>query len=154
MPSPPDATSTPDTGPRPDPSLAPLADPAAAPAGAPSEAPAGAPPEAPGPAPRAPHPGPSGETARDDVMTSWLRTTVPTLWGASVTAATTALAPHLPAGLGDAAAAWLGSEATTLAVAVGAVAVWHATWRRLERRAPRWLVRLALGSPRTPSYAP
>jgi hypothetical protein len=122
MPSPPDATSTPDTGPGPEPGLA---------------------------TPSAP----AGETA-SDVMTSWLRTTVPALWGASVTAATTVLAPHLPAGLGDAVAAWLGSEATTLAVAVGAVAVWHATWRRLERRAPRWLVRLTLGSPRTPSYAP
>lgn len=96
---------------------------------------------------------PRGET-EGDLVTSWLRTTVPTLWGATVSAALAAVTPHLPADLSQPLEAWLSSDSTTLVVAVGAVAAWHATWRLLERRAPRWLVRLALGSPRTPSYAP
>lgn len=96
---------------------------------------------------------PRGET-RGDLVTSWLRTTVPTLWGATVSAALAAVAPHLPADLAQPLEALLSSDSTTLVVVVGAVGAWHATWRLLEQRAPRWLVRMALGSPRTPSYAP
>lgn len=91
--------------------------------------------------------------AGDDLMTSWLRTTVPTLWGASITAALAAIGPRLPDWLADPLGAALGSETTTLLVTVTAVAGWHGVWRRLESRVPRWLARAALGSSRPPTYA-
>lgn len=87
-----------------------------------------------------------------DLVTSWLRTTVPAIWGASVTAGLAAVEPHLPAWAATPLGAALGDESTTLLVTVAAVAGWHAAWRHLEARAPRWVVRLALGSARQPSY--
>jgi hypothetical protein len=88
----------------------------------------------------------------NDLVTSWLRTTVPAIWGASVTAGLAAVEPHLPAWASTPLGAALADESTTLLVTVAAVAGWHAAWRHLEARVPRWLVRLALGSPRQPSY--
>lgn len=90
--------------------------------------------------------------ASGDLMTSWLRTTVPTLWGATVTALLAAAGPHLPAWAAAPLGAALGDESTALFVTVAAVAAWHAAWRRIEGRVPRWVARAALGSSRRPTY--
>lgn len=87
-----------------------------------------------------------------DLVTSWLRTTVPTLWGASTAAALSALAPSLPTWSAAPLGAWLSDESTTLLVTVAVVAAWHAGWRRLEGRVPAWVARVALGSARRPTY--
>jgi len=89
---------------------------------------------------------------RSDLVTSWLRTTVPTIWGATVTAILAAAGPHLPAWAAGPLASALGDESTALLVTVTAVAVWHAAWRRVEAHVPRWVARAALGSPRRPTY--
>jgi hypothetical protein len=90
--------------------------------------------------------------AGDDLMTSWLRTTVPALWGATVTATLAAIGPHLPAWAAVPLGAALGDESTTLLVTVAAVAAWHGAWRRVEGHVPRWVARAALGSSRRPRY--
>lgn len=100
-----------------------------------------------------PDPRPPGPE-RSDLVTSWLRTTVPTIWGATVTAALAAAGPHLPTWAAGPLAVALGGESTALLVTVTAVALWHAAWRRVEAHVPPWLARAALGSSRRPSYSP
>ena len=96
----------------------------------------------------------SSGAAHGDLMTSWLRTTVPTLWGATVTAGLAAAGPHLPAWAAGPLAGALGDESTALLVTVTTVALWHAVWRRTETHVPRWVARAALGSSRRPTYPP
>ena len=95
-----------------------------------------------------PPPAPPG-----DVMTSWLRTTVPTLWGATAAAALSALGPSLPDALAGPLSTLLTHDSTSLLVTVASVAAWHAAWRRAEPHVPRWVARLVLGSARRPSYS-
>lgn len=94
-----------------------------------------------------PPPAPPG-----DLMTSWLRTTVPTLWGATAAAALSALSPSLPDVVAGPLGTLLTHESTSLLVTVAAVATWHAAWRRAEPHVPRWVARIVLGSARRPTY--
>lgn len=48
----------------------------------------------------------------------------------------------------------LDSDVLLLLVVTLVVTAWYWLWRRLEDHVPLWLVRLVLGSARTPSYAP
>lgn len=89
-----------------------------------------------------------------DRAVSWLRTTVPVLWGTVVAAILRAVSPHLPGDLGAALATWLSSETTIALVTAAAIAAWYALWRWAEPRIPDWLTRLVLGSARPPAYAP
>ena len=95
---------------------------------------------------------PTTAPERSDLVTSWLRTTVPTIWGATVTAILAAAGPYLPAWAAGPLSSALGDESTALLVTVTAVALWHAAWRRVETRVPRWVARAALGSSRRPTY--
>lgn len=92
-------------------------------------------------------------TALSDRTVSYLRTIVPTLWGALVATILRVLGPHLPGDVGTAFADVLSSELVLTLVVTVAIALWYWLWRRLERRVPDWLVRLVLGSARTPGYA-
>jgi hypothetical protein len=87
-----------------------------------------------------------------DRAVSWLRTTVPVLWGTVVAAILRTATPHLPGDLGTALADWLGSETTLALVTAAAIAAWYALWRWVEPRIPDWLTRLVLGSAQTPVY--
>jgi hypothetical protein len=87
-----------------------------------------------------------------DRAVSWLRTTVPVLWGTIVAAILRNASPHLPGDLGTALADWLGSETTLALVTAAAIAAWYALWRWAEPRIPDWLTRLVLGSARAPIY--
>ncbi len=92
-------------------------------------------------------------TALSDRAVSYLRTVVPTLWGAVVATILRITSPHLPGDVGQALADLLGSELALTLVLTAAIAVWYWLWRRLEHRIPDWAVRLVLGSARTPGYA-
>ncbi|RZU61728.1 hypothetical protein [Zhihengliuella halotolerans] len=82
------------------------------------------------------------------MLTSILRTVIPTLWGGLITwlvGALPVLAP-LKADLleyGDLLVPVLAS------IIIG---TWYALWRWAEPRLPAWLVRILLGSARSPSY--
>lgn len=92
-------------------------------------------------------------TALSDRAVSYLRTIVPVLWGSIVATILRVISPHLPGDVGQALADLLESElALSVATAAG-IAGWYCVWRRLERRIPDWLVRLVLGSARTPGYS-
>ncbi|QIK82978.1 hypothetical protein [Sanguibacter sp. HDW7] len=92
-------------------------------------------------------------TVLSDRTVALLRTAVPGLWAALVTTLLRIISPHLPGDVGTALAALLRSElALTLVVAL-VLALWYWLWRRIEHLVPDWLVRLALGSARTPGYA-
>ncbi len=84
------------------------------------------------------------------MLTSILRTIVPALWG-SVIGWLLSIVPALEPvreqllGLGDLATPIIG------AVLIGA---WFAFWRWLQPRLPDWLVRILLGSAKTPVYEP
>ena len=82
-----------------------------------------------------------------DRVTSWLRTVVPTAWAALITLAVDNL-DWLPQPLVD----WLNSEAAVALVMTATLAIWYTAWRWAEPKLPDWLTRLALGSPRQPSY--
>lgn len=92
-------------------------------------------------------------TAMSDRAVSYLRTIVPTVWGALVVTVLRVLGPHLPGDVGAALGDVLSSELVLTFVVSVAIAVWYWLWRRLERHVPDWLVRLVLGSARTPGYA-
>ena len=83
-----------------------------------------------------------------DRAVSLLRTFVPTAWGAVIGF----LLPYLP-WLPEPVAAWLASEAVVAFVVGLAIVAWYAVWRWAEPKVPAWLVRLVLGSSKTPSYA-
>ena len=98
-------------------------------------------------------PDPSGGELSGRVV-AILRTAVPAWWGSLAAWLLAQLATHLPADVTTALADLLNSEtAKALAVAL-AIAAWYSLWRALERHVPAWLVRIVLGSARTPTYAP
>lgn len=83
-----------------------------------------------------------------DRVVAYLRTTVPALWGTLVA---WLLARYvLPAEVVD----LLTSDVLVVAVTSLVVLAWYALWRWLEPHVPDWLTRLALGSAKTPIYAP
>jgi len=89
-----------------------------------------------------------------DLVTSWLRTVVPGLWSALVTALLTWATASAPWLLGVFDALHIDLESPTTAVFVMGVvlAIWYAIWRRVEPHVPDWLSRVALGSAKAPSY--
>ncbi|MCR6706538.1 MAG: hypothetical protein NVV66_18245 [Cellulomonas sp.] len=93
-------------------------------------------------------------TALSERAVATLRTAVPALWGLLVSALLGALAGRLPSGVYEVVERVLGSETLVLLVVTVVITAWYWLWRRLEDHVPLWLVRLALGSARTPSYAP
>ncbi|KMM44849.1 hypothetical protein CWIS_13525 [Cellulomonas sp. A375-1] len=93
-------------------------------------------------------------TALSDRAVATLRTAVPTLWGLIVTTLLGTLAGRLPDELYAIVERVLGSDGLLLLVVTLVVTAWYWLWRRVEDHIPLWLVRLALGSARTPSYAP
>jgi len=99
-------------------------------------------------------PATDARTALSDRAVATLRTAVPALWGTLVTVLLGALAGHLPDDVHTALAGVLGSDVVLAAIVAVVIAAWYAGWRRLEPHVPLWLVRLVLGSARTPSYAP
>lgn len=74
---------------------------------------------------------------------SWIRTTVPVVWGFLLTF----LATRLPD-----VYALMDNPAILAAVTGAAVLAWYSLMRWLEPRLPAWLTRLVLGSNRQPSY--
>jgi hypothetical protein len=91
---------------------------------------------------------PSGELS--DRVVATLRTAVPALWGTVVAWLLARLVGVLPPDLADPLAAALGSDVVVALV----IAAWYALWRWAEPHVPAWLVRVVLGSARTPAYAP
>ncbi|MCZ2261597.1 hypothetical protein [Isoptericola sp. QY 916] len=84
----------------------------------------------------------------NEKVTAWLRTAVPALWGTLLAWALAQWA--LPAPLTE----LLSSDVLVSALVALAVGAWYALWRWLEPRLPAFVVRLVLGSARTPTYAP
>ncbi|MCP2265583.1 hypothetical protein ACFQHV_00925 [Promicromonospora thailandica] len=91
-----------------------------------------------------------------DLVASWLRTVVPTVWSAVIGTVLAWLAVH---------AGWvldvlelLNIDPTSTAFTTGVVtlvlAAWYLGWRKLEPYIPDWLTRLVLGSAKMPTYAP
>ena len=91
-------------------------------------------------------------TVLSDRAVYYLRTIVPVLWGSIVATILRVISPHLPGDVGQALADFLESELALSLVTAAGIAGWYWVWRRLERRIPDWLVRLVLGSARTPGY--
>jgi len=89
-----------------------------------------------------------------DRVVALLRTAIPALWGTVVAWALARLAGVLPTDLADTLGSALQSEAAVAFVVLAAITAWYALWRWAEPHVPAWLVRLALGSARTPVYAP
>lgn len=76
---------------------------------------------------------------------SWLRTVVPTAWGAVVTFLLSRV-PELHEALVN--------PAVTMAVTGAVVAAWYTLWRWLEPHVPAFLTAFLLGSNRQPVYPP
>lgn len=91
-------------------------------------------------------------TALSDRAVALLRTAVPGLWAALVTTLLRIISPHLPGEVGIALADLLRSELAVTFVVVLVLALWYWLWRKVEPLVPDWLVRLVLGSARTPWY--
>lgn len=83
------------------------------------------------------------------LLTAFLRTIVPALWGSFIAWLIGALPILAPLESQLAGLAELALPVIT-AVIIGA---WYAFWRWLEPRLPDWLTRAVLGSAKTPSYA-
>lgn len=90
-----------------------------------------------------------------DFVTSWLRTVVPGLWSALVTALLAWAVTSAPWLLDvfEALHIDLESPATVVFVMGLVLAIWYALWRRIEPHVPDWLSRLAMGSAKMPLYA-
>ncbi|WP_205601444.1 hypothetical protein [Cellulomonas iranensis] len=95
---------------------------------------------------------PSGELS--DRVVATLRTAVPALWGTVVAWLLARLVGVLPPDVADPLAAALGSDVVVALVVAVFIAAWYAVWRWAEPHVPAWLVRVVLGSARTPAYAP
>lgn len=89
-----------------------------------------------------------------DVVTSWLRTVVPGLYSAAITALLTWAALEVPWVITVLDALHIDPLAPGVILAVVALVlgVWHALWRRLEPRLPDWVTRVLLGSSASPLY--
>ncbi|UJP39317.1 hypothetical protein [Cellulomonas palmilytica] len=101
----------------------------------------------------APTPSTDEHQALSELAVATLRTAVPALWGTLVAALLAVLAGHLPDNIADALADVLASDVVLGLVVTLVIALWYWVWRRLERHLPLWLVRIVLGSVRTPVYA-
>lgn len=82
-----------------------------------------------------------------DKATAWLRTVVPAAWG-SLIVWLVAQVPDLP----ESVVTWLTSEATVTVVVALAIGLWYWLWRKIEGRIPDWLIRIVLGSSKSPTY--
>ncbi|GAA4627256.1 hypothetical protein [Cellulomonas oligotrophica] len=91
--------------------------------------------------------------ALSERVVALLRTAVPALWGTLSAWALAQIAGVLPPVLADPLAAALGSDVVAAVVVAAVIAAWYAAWRWAEPHVPEWLVRVVLGSARTPSYA-
>lgn len=80
-----------------------------------------------------------------DNMAAWLRTVVPTGWGALIAF----LLSRLPA-----VHEILVNPAVTMFVTGFVVAAWYSAWKWLEPRIPHWLRTFVLGYDRRPIYFP
>ena len=89
-----------------------------------------------------------------NLVTSWLRTVVPGLWSAAVTALLVWLGANAPWVISVLDALNLDLESPTVAAFVMAavLAGWHALFRKVEPHLPDWLTRLVLGSAAVPLY--
>jgi len=103
--------------------------------------------------PTAPTPSTDEHQALSELAVATLRTAVPALWGTLVAALLGVLAGHLPDEVTDALAGVLASDMVLGLVVTLVIALWYWLWRRIEQHLPLWLVRLVLGSARTPVYA-
>lgn len=92
--------------------------------------------------------------ALSERVVALLRTAVPALWGTLTAWALAQVAGVLPPALADPLATALGSDVVVAVVVAAVIAAWYAVWRWAEPHVPAWLVRVVLGSARTPSYAP
>lgn len=82
------------------------------------------------------------------MLTSILRTLIPAWWGlliAKLLIAVPALEPLREQLLG-----WGDLAALTLSALI--IGAWYALWRWLQPRLPDWLVKILLGSAKTPTY--
>lgn len=82
-------------------------------------------------------------TSVRDFGVSWLRTVVPTAWGA-VVAFLLSRVPEIHE--------VLVSPGVTMAVTGAVVMLWYSLFRKLEPHIPAWLTALLLGSNRRPVY--
>lgn len=82
-----------------------------------------------------------------DKVTAYLRTVVPAAWGSLVVW----LVAQMPA-LPEPVIEWLNSEATIAVVTALAILGWYWLWRRVEGKIPDWLIRVVLGSAKSPTY--
>lgn len=89
-----------------------------------------------------------------DGVTSWLRTIVPGLYSAAITALLTWAAVEVPWLITVLDALHIDPLAPGVVLAVVALVLgaWHALWRRVEPRLPDWLTRVLLGSAASPLY--
>lgn len=88
-----------------------------------------------------------------DRVVALLRTAVPAAWGSLVAWLLGVVAAWLPVEVFDALAGALQSDAVSGLVVVAAIALWYWVWRRVERFIPDWLIRIVLGSAKSPSYS-
>lgn len=99
------------------------------------------------------HTDPAPGAVLSDRVVSLLRTAVPSLWGSLVAWAAVALTGYLPEGVTAAVIDALSSPYALSVVMAASIAAWYAAWRWMEPHLPSWLVRIALGSAQTPTYA-
>jgi hypothetical protein len=89
-----------------------------------------------------------------NLVTSWLRTVVPGLWSALVTALLAWAATSAPWLINVMEALHIDLASPTAAAVVMALvlAAWHGVWRKVEPYIPDWLARVVLGSAAQPVY--
>lgn len=97
---------------------------------------------------------PDTADALSERVVALLRTAVPALWGTLTAWLLAQVAGVLPPALADPLATALGSDVVVAVVVAAVIATWYAVWRWAEPHVPAWLVRVVLGSARTPTYAP
>lgn len=78
-----------------------------------------------------------------DGVAAWLRTVVPTAWGALIAI----IASRFPA-----VHEMLVNPAVTMALTGLVVAAWYSLWRAMEPKLPAWLTVVLLGYDRPPTY--
>ena len=89
-----------------------------------------------------------------DRAVSLIRSSVPALWGWLVAQLLAWLATVLPSDLAGQVADALSTPAVIALATTVATIAWYALWRWGEPHVPAWVIRLVLGSARTPTYAP
>lgn len=81
-----------------------------------------------------------------DYAASWIRTTVPILWGVLLTQITIRI-PCVHDFLQSQQIIGLG-----VAIAGAITTAWYSLWRKIEPKLPPWMTRIVLGSNTTPIY--